>query len=257
MPAASRPPLIALVDSNILYIRLPSMNPQFLNYYQAELRKYQGASIQKAVIDIRDNGGGSDTVWTKLLSLLLDKEITIHARLAAKPSPLNEKRMAADPNSKAHYDAAKLERISFPSDEEFKVLDLTNILSPESTSLRLHCKIYVLSDHIYSSAGGFMSICKEDSRLVSVGLPNHMILGLGGNPAAFSLPNSKLVFTLEPEVDLTGAKSARDTQHIEVQATIHPTLEQLLDYYNTGNEVSLEKRLNEHDPFFEKVLRMN
>jgi hypothetical protein len=34
-------------------------------------------------------------------------------------------------------------------------------------------------------------------------------------------------------------------------------MQQLLDYYNTGNDVGLEKRLNEHDPFFQKVLEMD
>jgi hypothetical protein len=253
-PQTDRTALVSLVDSNILYIRLPAMDRQSIGYYQKELLKYQNQPIQKVVIDIRDNGGGSDDVWHTLLSLLMDKTITLHPRLAVKKSDIIQQYVARSPDGQVINKSLKTEKISFLNNEEFQVMEITNVLSPETNSLHLNCKVYVLSEHIYSSAGGFMNICKDNDQLVSVGLPNNMILGRGGDPVAFSLPHSKLTFTLEPVLDLTDARTAKDVHHIDVKVRIAPTLEQLLDYYNTGEEVGLEKRLNEHDPFFKKVL---
>ena len=75
-----------------------------------------------------------------------------------------------------------------------------------------------------------MNVCKDSDQLVSVGLSNGQILGQGSDPLAFSLPNSKLTFSIEAILDLTDCKTARDTHHTD------------------------EKRLNEHDPFFKKAL---
>ena len=102
-----------------------------------------------------------------------------------------------------------------------------------------------------------MDICKQSRQLVSVGLPNSQILGVGIDPFAFSLPNSKIIFMLEPVVDLTGARTAKDTHHNDVEVRIKPTLDQLLDYYGTDAALPLEERLNKHDPFFQRVLELD
>src|SRR5208283_3810547 len=166
----------------------------------------------------------------------------------------NHQYLARHSDGKIINASAKIEKIGFLNNEEFQVLEDSDHVSPDANSLNLDCHIYVLSDNIYSSAGTFMNICKNNDQMVSVGIPNSMILGGGIDPYAFSLPNSKLIFNIEPVVDLTDARVAKDAHHIDVEARIAPTLEQLLDYYNTGNEGGLEKRLNEHDPFFKKVL---
>jgi hypothetical protein len=84
-----------------------------------------------------------------------------------------------------------------------------------------------------------------------------MILGVGIDPFAFSLPNSKIIFLLEPVVDLTDARNARDTHHNDVEVRVKPSLEELLDYYGTGEEMPLGERLNKHDPFFKRVFEMD
>jgi hypothetical protein len=253
--AADVAPLVTLVNSNILYIRLPAMDPGRMDFYEKQLAQYQKKPVQKVVIDIRDNGGGSDGVWNGLLSLLIDRKLTVVQRLAVKQSEINRQYLPRHDFGKLIEQSGKTEAIAFLNQETFQVYEATNDICPDTNSLNLACKMFVLSDHIYSSAGSFMNICKQDKRLVSVGVPNAMILGCGIDPFAFSLPHSKLVFTIEPVLDLTDTETARDTQHIDVEVRIEPTLEQLLDYYNTGSEVELEKRLNEHDPFFQEVVR--
>jgi hypothetical protein len=41
-----------------------------------------------------------------------------------------------------------------------------------------------------------------------------------------------------------------------VEVRVRPSLEELLDYYGTGDEMPLDERLKKHDPFFKRVLEM-
>ena len=233
------------------------MDPQQLPFYRKELGKYRGQPIRKAVIDIRNNGGGSDDVWGELLSLLVKEKLVLSYALAAKASDINTNYLARHGFGKGLAKSGKVERISFLNNQEFRVLRTSAPIEPHADSLKLGCSIFVLSDHVYSSAGSLMDICKQSRQLVSVGLPNSQILGVGIDPFAFSLPNSKIVFLLEPVVDLTGARTAKDTHHNDVEVRIKPTLDQLLDYYGTDAALPLEERLNQHDPFFQRVLELD
>jgi hypothetical protein len=172
-----------------------------------------------------------------------------------KPSDILDRLTAHDRNS--FYAAAKLEKISFLNNEAFKVIETGRTIEPDAESLNLTCKIFVLSENVYSSAGGLMNVCPGSGQLISVGLPNGQILGQGTDPVGFSLPHSKIAFSLEPALDLTGCQTAKDTQHTDVEVRITPTLEQLLDYYNTGDDMNLEERLNQHDPFFQKARELD
>jgi hypothetical protein len=256
-PHTSARPQVALVNSNILYIRLPAMDPKQLPFYRKELGKYRGQAIRKAVIDIRNNGGGSDDVWGELLSLLVKEKLVLSYALAAKVSDINTNYLARHGFGKGLAKNGKVEHISFLNNQEFRVLRTSEPIEPHADSLKLGCSIFVLSDHVYSSAGSLMDICKQSRQLVSVGLPNSQILGVGIDPFAFSLPNSKIVFLIEPVVDLTGARTAKDTHHNDVEVRIKPTLGQLLDYYGTDAALPLEERLNKHDPFFQRVLELD
>jgi len=256
-PGAHSSPQVALINTNILYIRVPAMDPEQLSFYREQLQKYRGKTVKKAVIDIRNNGGGSDEVWASLLSLLLNQKMGLTIALAAKVSPINTEYLVRHPFGKELTENGKVERVAFLNNEEFRVLRISQPIEPDADSLRLECRIFVLSENVYSSAGSLMNICKQSTQLVSVGLPNSRILGLGMDPFAFSLPNSKIVFSIEPVVDLTDARTARDTHHNNVEERVRPTLEQLLDYYATGDDVTLDERLNRHDPFFKRVLEMD
>jgi hypothetical protein len=252
MPQPDRKPLVALVNGNILYIKLPAMDKNLIPFYRKELQKYKGEPIHKVVVDIRNNGGGSDDTWSGLLSLLLKQKLVLTPKWAIKNSEIIHRYMARNRNP--YYESAKVEKIAFLNNEEFKVIEFSRVISPDPESLNLTCQVFVLSENVYSSAGGFMNVCKDSDQLVSVGLPNGQILGQGSDPLAFSLPNSKITFSIEAILDLTDCQTAKDTHHTDVEVRITPTLEQLLDYYNMGSDVPLEKRLNEHDPFFKKAL---
>src|ERR1039457_3869980 len=101
MPQPDRKPLVALVNGNILYIKLPSMDKNLIAFYRKELLKYTGEPIHKVVVDIRNNGGGSDDTWSGLLSLLLKQKLVLTPKWAIKNSEIINRYMARNPDRKS------------------------------------------------------------------------------------------------------------------------------------------------------------
>lgn len=66
------PPAVCyLPEPQLLYIRIPEMQNSRLNFYLSRIREAAAEhEIRAAVIDIRNNPGGSDWAWTKPLALL-------------------------------------------------------------------------------------------------------------------------------------------------------------------------------------------
>ena len=219
-PQDDRPPLVALVNHDILYLRLPMMDPGLSGFYQRELSKYRNQFIRKVVIDVRNNPGGSDQAWIDLLGLLIKDDLPWRVRLAVKNSPLVRQYLQRSPYGNWMNQHGKVQRISFLNNEEFSVAECPNQIRPSTNSLKIACKIYVLCEKSYSSAGNLMSFCRASDRLVSVGVQSGLILGGGISPFSFSLPHSKLVFAVEPVLDLTDAKNARDTHHVEPEIRV-------------------------------------
>ena len=62
-------------EHKILFIQLPQMGIQYLDYYEKEIVSYRDEIIDKIIIDIRGNTGGNDLVWGKILSLLVNDTI--------------------------------------------------------------------------------------------------------------------------------------------------------------------------------------
>ncbi|MBU0764899.1 MAG: S41 family peptidase [Bacteroidetes bacterium] len=258
-PEINRDAAVVYLDNdNILYIRLPEMQPSLLEYYRTELEKYGDKSFRAVVIDIRDNGGGSDLTWMKLLSLILpkDKPAVKTTRVAFKNSRINRKYLPRHNSGEFLLAGADALKIDYLNNEEFLVVDWTDTLVVDDNTLDCNGNIYVLSEDIYSSAGSLMNICKQFDNLVSVGFRNSDILGAGIDPFAFSLPHSKLIFKMEPVVDLTNARTAAEAHQTDVEVEVEADLPAMLNYYNFPDSISRTDFLQKHDPFYPKVLEL-
>ena len=106
MPEPDRKPLVALVNGNILYIKLPAMDKTLIGFYRKELLKYKGEPIQRVVVDIRNNSGGSDNTWSELLSLLLKQKLVLTPKWAIKNSEIIHRYTARFPSR--YYESAKV-----------------------------------------------------------------------------------------------------------------------------------------------------
>ncbi len=251
-----RKPSVTLLKNNILYIILPAMQPRYVTFYKDEIEKYKSAALNGVVVDIRDNGGGDDMVWKSLILMLVKGSLAGRSVLGTKNTELNKSYIARHSSGSEILKKGKIEKIEFLDNEKFLVMREVENVDVDSSALNYKGKIYVLSENIYSAAGTFMNICKYNDQLVSIGFPNNKILGFGIDPYAFSLPHSRIIFMIEPIVDLTDAKSAIETHHVDVEVRLEPTLQEMLDYYDYRNKVWTEEAMEKHDLFYKKVLEL-
>ena len=242
-----------LEKSAVVYIRVPSMNPADTPFYTARIAEEgKGRKVNAAVIDIRGNGGGSDSVWRQILEALVASDVKFRETMAIRNTELARRYVARTGSDFAEHAAVR--RIPFLGNEEFAVVDNDFALTPASDSLRVPV-VYVITNSVFSAAGSLTTVARLAAPIVSVGLRNPYILGRGINPFHFSLPQSGFTFQIEPVVDLTGASKAEDVFHTAVEVEIKPTLGEMLAFHNEKQE-NLEDFLTNHDPFFRRVLTL-
>jgi hypothetical protein len=253
----SDPPVVHYLKSNkVLYIRLPVMDESVIELLKKQIKSQSKNPINTIVIDIRNNPGGSDGTWMALLSMLTREKIKNPEYFGLKNSKRNLQYLSRH-NFGRNIPKLKSQKIDFLNDEEFLTLQGSSEFKDRSMNvMNFKGKIYVLSENIYSSAGSLMNICAFNPSLVSLGLTNPAELGVGIDPYGFSLPNSKIGFSIEPLIDLSNAHSAVDVHHVNVEVEIHPSLNEFLDYYNKRGACDLEEFLTRYDPFFRKVIEL-
>ena len=250
--------VLYLNKPEILYIRVPMMRPEDLDFYYSNVKQKTGDKNMKAiVIDIRNNPGGSDEVWSRLIAHLGNKDYIIENKLGIKDSELNLSYIKKHSFGKIFLENNKPEQISFLDNEKFLVMTYEETIKRSNESINFPGAIYILSDNVYSAAGSLVAFAKQADNVTSLGLRNPEILGMGIDPYRFTLPNSKIIFSIEPVIDLTNAWEAEDVFHTSVEIEIDPTLDEMIRYYNADG-VSLEEFLLDYDPFFKRILsRLN
>ena len=242
--------------SKLLYIRIPDMNPDHIPFYEQGILSEGGRSgrsrreVRAAVVDIRNNGGGSDLVWRRVLGKLLDRSITCENRIGVRYSST-----VLDYIGQPLPGPEEAETIPFLGSEKFLTQTSWDTLSPDADSIGVP-RIYVLSDNVFSAAGTLTSLAALVEPLVSVGYTNPYSMGMGVDPFYFSLPHSSYVFRIEPAIDLTGCTSVLDVYHADVEVQVQPTLDQVLDFHNQPMEGTLEDFLIQYDPIFQAVLQL-
>ncbi len=248
--------VLYLNDPEILYIRVPMMRPEDLDFYYSNIRQKAGHKNTKAiVIDIRNNPGGSDEVWRGLISHLSNKDYIFEIKLGIKDSELNLSYIKKHSFGKIFSENNKPEHIPFLNEEKFLVMTDTDRIKRSDESINFPGKIFILASNIYSAAGSFIAFAKQADDITSVGMRNPEILGMGIDPYRFTLPNSKIIFSIEPVIDLTNAREAEDVFHTGVEIEINPTIDEMVKFYNADG-VPLEEFLLDYDPFFQRVLKL-
>lgn len=249
-------------EEKILYIRLPEMLSSFIPYYEQEIYKHRDDSIEKVVIDIRGNEGGSDRVWRRLLELLIDQPISANFTLAFKNTKTIEKaldnlleRNMYDVNFKELPDTI----YPFLPDVSYKLLSYEQEIVSDTNSIKYANKIILLSDdEIFSSAGAFLSYAnKLPEKFVSIGNKSGYFLGRGISPLCFILPNSRIAFRLPACVETSGASSILDLMQNNVNI---PITFDINDHYirtmYLSNGIYTPFFLTVHDKSFRKAMEL-
>jgi hypothetical protein len=198
-------------DLKILYIRIPEMVNE--DFYANEIVKHREDDIQKIIIDIRGNGGGSDDVWMNALAAISSDSIPIRMEIAYNRS-------------------LKGKDAKFISTEDFKNLEMVykvsnwNLNKKNALSINFKGKIYVLyDDYTFSSAGSLVSTCYYSDRLVALGAPTGRILGFGNDPIENRLPNTQINYRIAPVLDITNCKTYKDIFHDKPELNVHLSLD--------------------------------
>lgn len=239
-------------NENLLYVRLISMAKW--NELEKDLLKVieRGKPVDKVVIDIRNNRGGSDMVWYRLLKLLIEKPIKPELQYGFLP--------ALQKVSYTPYGISfqKEEQVSFLGNQkiQFYADTLLRKIRPDERSLGYNGPIYVVQNKdIFSSAGALSTLCDYSGQLVSVGQPSDRIAGMGVTPNFFMLPNSKLIFRLDLGLDLTRAQQPEDLLN-QVEIEIPTTLPYLMRCKRHWGRIYSKRFLRKHDPVFQRVLEL-
>jgi hypothetical protein len=204
-PTSSFSRNVILIDSTILYIRMPQMYDS--EWYINELLRIYTPNVEKIVIDVRDNSGGSDGVWAELLRKIIDKPLTYTYHVGINHNETIEKALLST------FSDFKMTR----KGDKTEIFNET-VEVPDSNSIHFKGKIYVLQNEwSYSAATALSSVAMQNENMVVVGAPSILIGGYTLPAIAFKLPNSGLAFTLAFSADISGGENNPYMDKVEVE----------------------------------------
>lgn len=234
-------------EEKILYIRIPKMNMDYVDFYPAEIKsKASGKQLDKVIIDIRNNPGGADNVWVGVLAAIIQKPIDFELLLLALPSEGMRKQYPEDAAKWESYQAPFLDNY------QYKVFASgPRQIEPDSNSINFDGKIYILlNEGIYSSAGAMAAIGMLADNIYTVGQNTGWLLGRGINPIVFELPNSKILYRIEPVIDFQNVKTAEDVYHDNVEVPVSLNIDEYLQRIYYAGDIYGKEFLLTHDPVF-------
>ncbi|MCL2073020.1 MAG: S41 family peptidase [Marinilabiliaceae bacterium] len=252
-PAKKEKRVLYFEKDKILYIYLPDMNDTE-NYVPEKVKELgNNKVINKIIIDVRENLGGSDLVWIALLKAIVADSLIYDAQMAFLNTELMKKRLDF------HVNASKVQTFDWAPDVEYLVTQYVPIyFVPDSNSLNYRGKIYVLQDeNVFSAAHSITSYCRHIDQLVSVGEPTGLLAGFGLAPVLFQLKNSKFSFRLEPVIDVTKVNNAIDIYQDFPEILIELPFEEKRKYLDYKKfDMQNENNLYKYDYLFKKVLEL-
>ena len=244
-------------EQKILYIRVPAMNSDDINFYKKEIiSKSKSKIIDKIIIDIRNNLGGSDSVWQAIYETILDEPVKYSLKLYGNNPDFMTKEYIKDKN--LNLKKIKSENLSFLNNQKMYIYyDKTETIKPSKKSIRFKGKIFVVgNENIFSSAGSCMILPNENANdnIISVGRETGRFLGGGYDPISSILPNSKIDFIIEPAIDITKAKKVKDIMHDNYEINIPYNIAEFQDKFNYNGNIWSQQFMIKYDPFIKEAL---
>jgi hypothetical protein len=192
-----------------LYIRYWAFDNQ--DPHLKELEKYKDKSIEKIIIDVRRNGGGSDLQWLRALAWVKSNLYMINnpKTLMLKNSAANEYFDQSDlnehiSNSEINVYHNDILDYIYPSEEKLGELDpqTRQYLEQNKSRLGFDGDIYCLVDNIsFSASLSFASLQNYIPNFHVVGDNIAYYGGMGLTPIMFMLPESKMLFRISATFD--------------------------------------------------------
>lgn len=238
----------------VLYIRVPRMRVEYLNYYPAMIQQEgRKGLIKKVIIDIRNNPGGADNVWISILENIIAQPLNYQSVLLCNNSHIIKTKLLNATQDRNTYTVTFLDSSDYIIYHKGEV-----VIEPDSNTIGYKGKVYLLQDeNIYSSAGSFTAVAQLASNIVSVGTGTGKLLGRGINPLVFELPNSKILYRIEPVIDFLNVKTVEDVFHDKVEIPIDLSLGDYMNRLKAKEFLYSRDFLFRKDPVFKKILKLN
>ena len=230
----------------ILYIRMPEMRDG--NFYVTKIDSLsKHHTIAKIIFDVRDNAGGSDPEWAKVITHLINKPIIRKIISCGNIANPRRDRWFDEP-----IPSIQVYQNSFIQQPVYQLIsDEADTLVPDINSLNFKGKIYILqNENCFSSTGDLISTCQFSDQLINVGNSTGWFAGFGSMPWIMALPNSKIAYWTEPRIDFTNVKRPDDLFHNQVKIRVVPTLQDYITRYSYVNDWDSEKFLFSFDRLF-------
>lgn len=244
----------------IFYGKIPAMDEKFgdtlTNRFQTILNKFPVKSI---VLDVRGNGGGSDTTYGKFLGKIMSDTLKTNITVGRILSPLNCKYYEMNKDSITAYgmsltkEGPKLKNLKM----FYNIIPNYSFFYPEKETLAFNGAVYILQDRfIYSSTSNLSSLAYKNNRLISIGEMPNLLGGMQNITSVFCLPYSKVIFRIEPQIDFTDCKSVADIFQNQVEHFVTYPSDFLHERSTTNEDIFGKNFLLQKDPMFKKAVEL-
>lgn len=220
------------------------------DFYIQEIQKlYDAEHIQKIVIDVRGNPGGSDNVWMNLLSHIIVDTLRQNVALYATNT---DKRIRGylERRNKERNRTDSIETVFLPllNSELIQIYKDQERIFPNENSIRFNGKIVIMHDeNTFSAAGSLVTIAKENDKIITVGYSRNDIAGRGLGPILFELPNTNMVIVMPYVIDYSSVNQIPDfLRNIFPEIECERDFSTYLRYYHSTNPYQLESLLQDN-----------
>lgn len=206
----------SLIKDQVAYMKINSFNGNYIETDQKVIYDFYDeiADYEHLIIDLSENGGGSDYYWMMLLVAPQLKEAMISSCYELIPKGENNKRYYESAFSenelKEIKDLPVLPKLNKQDLKGMKYfVEVMNTITPSEAAPIFRGKIWVLtSDKVYSASESFVQFCKATGFAKIVGTTTGGDGG-GTDPGYMTLPNSGLLirYSITYSLNQEGANS--------------------------------------------------
>ncbi|MTB49640.1 S41 family peptidase [Lewinella sp. W8] len=160
-------------------------------FFKSVFADLEEQGVSTLVLDLRNNGGGSEAYFMPLLSYLLDQEFRVYEELSVATLSIPEHQYYPEDNLRQLEKAAR--KSLTPRGDRFAEVNDPSVKNTAPREPNFRGKLYVLiNEYTYSAAGDFSGVLQHHDRATFIGVetggsPNVNTAGIANT---LHLPNS-------------------------------------------------------------------
>lgn len=240
----------------MLYIRIPEMKWSDRNYFKKEIpRIAKNKEIEKVVIDVRYNMGGSSLVGRNVMRLILPEPILLHTKIYGNPKVDISRRYAQTHGFNNVILKSPVKELD--SLEMAILLSKKESIKPFRKSIRHSGEIYIIgNEHVYSAGGAMFMFAhlSDNDKIYSIGTSTGWFLGEFTDPIHYKLTHSELEIMISPSMSMTNVNSWNNVMHDHYDFNIRPSVENYKLFYSQNGQLYDVDYLLTKDPYFEPII---